>query len=85
MKINRKKKLTASETKLLNFLVKNKHRTVSMQEIKNEIWDDPYDATDTAFKSLLHKLRAKIGKNSIKNVSGIGYFLVTGLSLLLTA
>lgn len=71
------KKLSASETNLLNFLIKNKHRTVSMQEIKNHIWDDPYYATDTAFKSLLHKLRNKIGKSSIRNVSGIGYYLIT--------
>lgn len=77
-KEGKEKKLTASETKLLNFLIQNKNRTVSMQEIKNHIWDDPYDATDMAFKSLLHKLRAKIGKSSIKNVSGIGYYLITG-------
>lgn len=71
------KKLTVSEIKLLNFLIKNKHKTVSMEEIKNNIWEDPYYATETAFKSLLHKLRTKIGKNSIKNVSGVGYFLIT--------
>ena len=74
---NIEKKLSASETNLLNFFIGNKHRTVSMQEIKNHIWDDPYFATDTAFKSLLHKLRNKIGKSSIRNVSGIGYYLVT--------
>lgn len=76
-KEGKEKKLTSSESKLLNFLIKNKHRTVTIEEIKNYIWDDPYDATETAFKSLLHKLRGKIGKSSIKNVSGIGYFLVT--------
>lgn len=74
---NIEKKLSASEITLLNFLIKNKERTVSMQEIKNHIWDDPYYATDTAFKSLLHKLRSKIGKSSIRNVSGIGYYIVT--------
>ncbi|PIF04927.1 MAG: transcriptional regulator [Arcobacter sp.] len=68
------KKLTASERKLLEFFIHNKNRTIYTQEIKNHIWEDSYYATDTALKSLLHKLRHKIGKDSIKNVSGIGYY-----------
>lgn len=71
------KKLSSSETRLLDFLVVNRHRTLSTEEIKNFVWDDAYYATDLAFKSLMHKLRAKVGKESIKNVSGIGYYIVT--------
>jgi two-component system response regulator VanR len=69
------KKLSTSETNLLELFIKNKDRTIHTEEIKNCIWDDSYEATDTALKSLLHKLRQKIGKDSIKNVSGIGYYL----------
>jgi len=69
------KKLSSSEATLLSFFIENKQRTIHTQEIKNHIWDDSYYATDTALKSLLHKLRTKIGKNYIKNVSGIGYYL----------
>ncbi len=69
--------ITASEDKLLNIFIKNQKRTISTEELKNLIWDDSYYATDTAFKSLLNKLRKKIGANTIKNVSGIGYYLVT--------
>lgn len=68
-------KLSASETKLLEYLIKNKKRTISQDEIKGAVWDDPYDATDAALKSLLHKVRSKIGKETIKNLSGIGYYL----------
>ncbi len=71
------KKLSASETNLLDFFIKNQNRTLYTQEIKNYIWEDSYDATDTALKSLMHKLRNKIGKDSIKNVSGIGYYIIT--------
>jgi len=68
--------LSSSELNLLEFFIKNQNRTVSNNEIKNHIWEDSYYATDTALKSLIHKLRQKIGKDVIKNVSGIGYYLV---------
>lgn len=71
------KKLSHSETLLLDLFIKNKKRTLTMDEIKNLIWDDPYDATDNAFKSLIHKLRLKIGKDTIQNISGIGYYITT--------
>lgn len=68
-------KISASENKLLGYFIKNKNRTITQDEIKNFIWDDPYEATDTALKSLIHKLRSKVGKETIKNRSGIGYCL----------
>lgn len=69
------KKLSTSELALLELFIANQHKTLSIEEIKNAIWEDPYYATDTALKSLIHKLRHKIGKDSIQNVSGIGYYL----------
>ncbi len=68
--------ITASEDKLLNIFINNKSRTIPIEEIKNLMWDDSYYATDAAFKSILNKLRKKIGADSIKNISGIGYYLV---------
>jgi DNA-binding response OmpR family regulator len=56
--------------------IKYKNKTVTTNEIKNLLWNDPYDATDSALKSILNKLRAKIGKKTIKNVPGAGYYLV---------
>jgi len=67
--------ITASEDRLLNIFIENNNRTLSTEEIKNLLWDNSYYATDTAFKSLLNKLRKKIGVNKIKNISGIGYYL----------
>lgn len=72
---NNEVKLTLSENKLLNLLLKNKERTVSAEEIKYFIWEDTF-ATDGALKSLINKLRSKIGKESIKNLSSIGYQLI---------
>lgn len=67
--------ITAKEIILLEFLYKNRKRVVPTIEIKNNVWEDDYEATDSALKAVLNKLRKKIGKDSIKNISGIGYQL----------
>lgn len=68
-------KLTSNEIALLNLLILNQHYVLSKDEIKELIWPDDFDISDEAFKSLLSRLRAKIGKNSIKTVAGTGYIL----------
>ncbi len=65
--------LTSKELELLDFLILNDHKLISQDEIKENIWEDSDLATDSALKNLLNKLRKKIGKNSIKNISGFGY------------
>jgi DNA-binding response OmpR family regulator len=67
--------LTSKELDLLNFLIKNNNRVCSSDELKFAIWDDYLEATDSALKNLLNKLRKKIGKESIVNISGVGYKL----------
>lgn len=74
-KDNTKINLTPSEIALLDLLVKNIGRNISQDEIKNNLWKDSYYTTESAFKSLLNKLRNKIGKDSIVNTSGVGYQL----------
>ena len=74
---NKEVHTTSSENRLLEIFINNINKTVSVNDIKDQLWDDAYDATDSALKSVLSKLRSKIGKNSIKNVSGMGYYLVT--------
>ena len=71
----RHKKLSSYESRLIEYFIKHKTRTISPDEIKNHVWDDPYDATDTALKSLIYKVRTKVGKGTIQNLSGVGYFL----------
>jgi DNA-binding response OmpR family regulator len=67
--------LTLHESLFLELLLKNRHRTVSTIEILENIWE--YDeGTEGALKSLLNKLRKKIGKESILNISGIGYRII---------
>jgi DNA-binding response OmpR family regulator len=67
--------LTNQERVLLNSLILNQNMILSMETIKDIVWEDGYYASDAAFKSLINRLRGKIGKESIKNSSGNGYIL----------
>lgn len=71
--------LTSKELNLLDFLIKHSNRVVSHEEIKHNIWEDAFEATDSALKNLLNKLRKKIGKESIVNISSVGFRLNTQL------
>lgn len=68
-------RLTSHEIKLIEFLINNKSTPQSMENIKEYVWDDKFDVSDTAFKALIHKIRQKIGKESLKNISSVGYYL----------
>ncbi len=70
-----KSNLTNLEKRLLKILLKSKNRTVPTEEIKSYVWEDEYP-TESALKSLLNKIRSKIGKDSIENISGVGYNLI---------
>jgi len=65
--------LTSKELILLDYLIKFNNRVVSHDELKLNIWNDTFDATDSALKNLLNKLRKKIGKEVIINISGVGF------------
>jgi len=67
--------LTLHESLFIKFLLKNRHRAVSSTEILENIWDYN-DGTEGALKSLLNKVRKKIGKESIVNISGVGYRII---------
>lgn len=70
---NKELTLTAKEIELLEYLISNSNRVLSHNEIKNKLWVDAYEITDSALKNLINKLRKKIGKESIKNISGVGF------------
>jgi two-component system, OmpR family, response regulator VanR len=65
--------LTQKELNLLELLLKNRFRVTSIDEIKSFVWQDEDEASDSALKNLLNKLRSKLGKDGIENISGIGY------------
>lgn len=75
LRADREMSLTHNERLLLNTLVVNQNCILSKEEIKAIVWENSYEVSDTAFKSLINRLRTKVGKDSIKNSSGNGYIL----------
>lgn len=65
--------LTAKEIELLELLIFNSNRIINYEEIKSSLWNNSYDVSDSALKNLINKLRNKIGKDTITNISKIGF------------
>lgn len=65
-------KLGAKEIKLLDLLISNSEKTVSQQEIADHVWVNSY-VSEGALKTIVSKIRNKIGKENIKTVKGMGY------------
>lgn len=70
---NKEIPLTSKELDMIDYLIKHSNRIISHEELKLSIWQDSFEATDSALKNLLNKVRKKIGKESITNISGVGY------------
>lgn len=66
--------LTKSEARLLELLIRKKGNVLLAQEIYWELWNGE-PVSESAFKSLLSRLRAKVGKEELVNHPGIGYSL----------
>lgn len=65
-------KLGKKETKLLHTFLLNIDKVLSREILEYEIWDEPL-CSDTTLKSLMASLRKKIGKETIVNISKIGW------------
>ena len=67
-------KLSKNESTLLEYLIKNKNKIVTFDNIYHYVWEDKTPSKE-ALKFLVKELRKKIGKDLIKNVYGVGYIL----------
>ncbi|MBO8140030.1 MAG: response regulator transcription factor [Thermosipho sp. (in: Bacteria)] len=65
--------LSKTEFDLLSYLIKNKGRVVSKEEILNAVWGLDYYGTPNTVEVYINYLRRKIDPNLIKTVRGIGY------------
>ncbi len=66
--------LTKNESRLFELLISKEGKISSKEEIEFYIWGEEF-VSDSAFKSLMKRLRDKIGNNIIKNNPGVGYYL----------
>ncbi|AXH14816.1 hypothetical protein CP985_01255 [Malaciobacter mytili LMG 24559] len=69
-------KLGKKETKLLHTFLTNIDKVLSREFLEYEIWEEPL-YSDTTLKNLMASLRKKIGKETIVNISKIGWKIET--------
>jgi len=65
--------ISAKESQILHYLIRNKNRVISVDEILQNLWDyDEMPSHDT-IRTYIKKLRHILGKEHICNVRGVGY------------
>lgn len=65
--------LTPKEFDLLLYLVQNKNLVLSRQAILNAVWNYNYDGDERTVDTHIKQIRAKIHKDLIQTVHGLGY------------
>lgn len=70
--------LSNKETGILEYLIRNKGRVVSAEELLQHVWDSNVNLFTDTIKTHMKTLRAKMGKDGelIKTIKGKGYIIV---------
>ncbi len=68
--------LSKTEFNLLLYLIKNRGRIVSKEEILNAIWGIDYYGSENTVEVYINYLRKKLSPDLIKTVRSVGYKLV---------
>lgn len=74
-KDNKLIQLSKKEYQLLEYLMKNKGRTVSKDEIISHVWSYESDVLPNTVEVFIKYLRNKLGKDLVKTIRGFGYKL----------
>ncbi len=69
--------LAKKESELLNYLATNRKRTISKEELTQNLWTYETMPSDATLRVYIRNLRALIGKESIETIRGMGYCLVS--------
>lgn len=73
--------LTPKEYSLLEYLVKNKNRVISKDELARNLWDDAYGVTPNTIEVYINFLRNKIDRDFshklVLTKPGFGYYIST--------
>lgn len=64
-------KLNKKEVLFFAICAKNTNRVVTYEELESHVWED--EMSEYALSSLVKSLRAKLPKDTLQNISGIGY------------
>jgi len=76
LKHNSSFSIAKKESEFLTYLVTNRNRTVSKEELTQNLWSFENMPSDATLRVYIRNLRALIGKESIQTIRGMGYRLV---------
>ena len=65
-------RLSKSESKLLEYFLNNKNQTITYEQLFDYMWEFE-QPTKEAIKTIVKEMRRKSGKDTIKNLYGVGY------------
>lgn len=68
--------LTAKEYDLLTFLIKNKSKAFSRDQILDNVWGTNYFGSDRVVDDLMRRLRSKMTRLNVETIYGYGYRLL---------
>jgi len=69
--------LAKKESEFLNYLAINRNRTISKEELTQNLWSFENMPSDATLRVYIRNLRALIGKTAIETIRGTGYRLVS--------
>lgn len=69
----KKIRLLPKDTKILHYLVKNRYRSVSNDELIQNIWDFDSMPSEATLRSHMRTIRTIVGSDAIKTLRGVGY------------
>ena len=72
-KDNKEYTLTKKEIQIFEYLLKNKNRTVSIDELALNIWTYDDRPSDSTIRTYIKNFRKLLGEDSIKTIKGVGY------------
>ena len=65
--------LSKKELKVFEYLLKNRNRSVSIDELSLNIWTYDNRPTDSTIRTYIKNFRKILGENSITTIKGVGY------------
>ncbi|MCF6330127.1 MAG: response regulator transcription factor [Sulfurimonas sp.] len=65
--------ISAKDSKILEYFLKNQKRVITAEELTQNIWDFDNMPSDATVRSHIRTLRELIGKNKINTIRGSGY------------
>jgi len=70
---DKKHTLSKKESKVLEYFLKNKHRTISIEELGLNVWSYEDRPTDSTIRTYIKNLRKLLEEDVITTIKGVGY------------